>query len=163
MDKIDVDRILQEVRESIQEKGIDEKILSFDEIAKPQYVLSEITDGTVDDSEYMGCEPFSSDRLNEICFDLHSEYRISPDSLLVQSAGIKGKAVSVIKKAVHRCLIPVVDQQNEFNETVVRAINMISKPVAESSKEKERINYLEKQTMILMERVKQLEKERGHS
>lgn len=163
MDKIDVDQILQEIRESIQEKGIDEKILSFDEIAKPHYMLSEITDGTTDDSEYMRCESFSSNRLNEICIDLHSEYRISPDVLLMQSAGIRGKAVSVIKKAVHRCLIPVVDQQNEFNENVVRAINMISSPVVEYSKEKERINYLEKQMMILMERVGQLEKERGKS
>ena len=158
MESINVENLLREVRRTIEERQLDGTVPSFDE--RSTAGAPSQTSGKQNRKHMIPLkgEGVDTDRMEEICSDLDAGRSVSPDVLLVQSEGVRGKMISQVKKVVRRCLIPVVDQQNEFNDAVARAIQLLLSDAADSSKEKARIADLERQIAVLTERIEQLEK-----
>ena len=153
--KIDVDEIMQEIRDDINVRQIDGTVLPFEEI--------EIASGT----GLPMYKAFSYQRLSDIDNYMNSHYEISTDILLMEAGGASGKAKSLIKKAVRKCLIPIVGEQNSFNAYTTRAMNMLMSFVQESIRHKQKVWALQqqvedcqKQIAALQDQVRRMEEDK---
>ena len=147
MNNIDVEQIMQEIRDDIHVRQIDGTILPFDEI--------EISTGT----GLPMYTAFNYQKLNEIDNFMNANYEVSTDMLLIEAGGVPGKAKSMIKKVVRKCLIPVVEEQNEFNAFTTKGMNMLLCFVQESLKHRKKAAMLEEQVAEYSKQAASLEEQ----
>ena len=132
---IDVEEIMQQIRENIKKRGETEAILSFDE-AKAECKFEE---GTVSIGE--------SDLARLISF-------ATGISGINYYAPIEGNPIKVFVKKVMRKLmsfqmVPYIVQQNNFNASIVQSLQILA--------EKTNINEMEKFEKILLDKERQIE------
>ena len=147
MNNIDVDQIMQEIRDDIHVRQIDGTVLPFDEI--------EIAKG----SGLPKYTVFSYQKLDEIDNDMNSNYEILTDMFLIDTGGLQGKAKYIIKKVVRKFLIPVVEEQNKFNAFTTKGMNMLLCFVQESIRYRKKVSMLEEQVAEYPEQMAALKEQ----
>lgn len=155
MKTVDVEQIMQDIRNDIRLRQLDADILPFEDVEMPE------------EAEMPMYTKFSIQKLDEIVSMMNSRYIVSTDMLLIRSGGIRGRIVSVVKRAVRKCIIPVVDEQNMFNIAVTKGMNMLQCMAQEVMKNRSRIVALEKQVDAcedqiahLQEQIRQMKEDR---
>ena len=134
---VDVEKIMQEIRDEIKQKGLDKELLSFEPVRSKN--ISE----TYDCFDYEGFLD-NVDKINRTC-------------LLQPNKPITGNPIAVlVKKTIRKLtrfyIAPIVCDQSEFNVSVTRATNAIRYYIDECRKDKEQIEEL-------LSRVEALEKQ----
>ena len=140
--EINVEKIMQEIRAEIEEKGITNDVLSFDEVPIP----SQGNPGLPRSDEF---------EIGELCTNvdyLNLHYQISPDTMLMRGPGLKGLIGHFLKRIVRKCVWPLVTEQNGFNAATVRSLNQIHNFVGKEAGREDELEELRK-------RVRELEKE----
>lgn len=139
---VDVEKIMQEIREEIKEKGLDKEILSF-ESGRPKQ------------SDYM-YDCFDMD------FLLDSIDKVNRTCLLQPNKPIIGNPISVlVKKTIRKLtrfyIAPIVCDQSEFNVYMTRAVNSFRYYIEENIKDKETISELVLRVEALEKQLKDKE------
>ena len=136
---VDVEKIMQEIRDEIKEKGLDKEILSFESIQP-------VHSGSGEDSfDY----EFFIDNVN----------KANATCLIELDKPLQGNPVSVFIKRVVRKLTrfyiaPVVSTQAEFNAYVTRSINSIRFYIEEQMNQQEQLGELLKRIDALEAQLK---------
>ena len=152
MSTINLDAIMQEIRDDINKRQIDGTVVPFDEIegsagaGLPMYMK------------------FSYQTLSDIDGFMNSHFDVSTDILLMESGGIPGKAKTAVKKVVRKCLIPIVEEQNSFNAYTTRGMNMLLRFIQESLRQGKKAEKLQqqveecrKQIEVLQDQISRIE------
>lgn len=134
---VDVEKIMQEIRDEIKQKGLDKELLSFEP------VRSKNVSETYDCFDY-DCFLENVDRINRTCL-LQPNKPIVGNPLIVL-------VKKTIRKFMRFYIAPIVCDQSEFNVHVTRATNSIRYYIDECRKDKEQIE-------ALLARVEALEKQ----
>lgn len=123
---IDIEQIMAEIRQEIQEKGFTDDAVSFDEIV---------------------AEPYSDAAFGD---DLGQDI-----SLLITTGnipwarpiprGIKGFFMKVIRKLVRFYIIPIVLDQNEYNQRTASVISRMYESIKNLDEVSEKLNDLHSQ------------------
>lgn len=134
METIDIEKIMQEIRQDIKEKGYTNDMLSFDDI-----VIENGTDRTME--EYL-------DTLNDL-------WNIQPYKVLVSGHGILGKLKVFLKKIIRKTIKfyiePITIEQNEFNANNVKFLNKFFSYMEMNNR---KIEMLEREIEILKNQIK---------
>ncbi|MDO5381664.1 MAG: hypothetical protein Q4F06_02950 [Eubacteriales bacterium] len=129
---VNVENIMQEIKNEIKAKGYSNDMLSFDDI--------------IIDSSSMNVTKFDKIKFEENLYDANHEWQVNSYRM------IQGNKVSVFfKKVLRKCMYffvdPIVNSQNGFNASLVRMMNQMSCYIDEQNKEieelKKRIDKLE--------------------
>lgn len=138
MSEINVEKIMEEIREDIKRKGYTEDMLSFKDIKMP--VASVVTDFNIDEFRDMVSQAqvtkVVSWRANNI------------------GGGIKGLIKKVIRKMVGFVVAPLADSQNVFNQN---AANIFLQLVGYVESQNKLIEQYEERIGELQNRVEELE------
>ena len=130
MVKIDIEEIMQEIRDNIEKRGYSDEILSF------QDASSEITG--VDDRE-----PFRMADLNNYVYEANCNCDV-PYYAPITESSVKKLIKKVMRKLMSFQIVPMSVQQNAFNVAVARSLASVQKYIMENGGEK-RIEELEAQ------------------
>lgn len=146
MGELNVERIMEEIRNEIREKGYTNDMLSFSDI--------------IVDEKGVDVEKFERVRFNEELFNLNTLWNVNPIRPIEKKPGIKGKLICLYRKIVRRCIrtyiSPIVWEQDTFNATSVRLLNMVSLYMEENTRLLEDVNRLKDEQEVLEKRVNQL-------
>lgn len=116
MGELNVEKIMEEIRREIREKGYTEDILNFKDVT--------IEDPGIDTTR------FDYDNFNAELFCLNSNWNVNPNRDIERKPGLKGKCSTIFKKIIRKCirfyLTPIVFEQDFFNATTVRLFNMLN-------------------------------------
>lgn len=142
MIKIDIEKIMDEIREEIQKKGYIEDLPSFKECC---------------DSYCDGVEKLLDESYNAQNYAYIEEYPVW------QTGGIINKLKVFIKKVIRKFIkfyiVPIIEKQNAFNSLVGESCVNISKCLLDEKKEidkmRKRIMELEKKCSSLEKRIEQ--------
>lgn len=143
MDKIDIEKIMEEIREEIRIKGYSNDMLSFNDI---------IIEPHIDENT-----EFDKVKFNEELYELNNHWNISSNHSFSGN-----KVVFLFKRIVRKCIRfhinPIVDEQNYFNAAIVRSTNLIDQFISHYYKEQEneRNKYNEVNFVIKREIKKEL-------
>ncbi len=134
---VDIEKIMQEIRTEIKEKGLDKEILSFE------------SDRPRQSSQVYDCFDFD--------FFVDNTERMNRTCLLQPNKPITGNPIAVlIKKTIRKLtrfyIAPIVTDQSEFNIYMTKVANSIRYYIQEEKKDKQRIENL-------LQRVEALEKQ----
>lgn len=134
MEQINIEKIMEEIRQEIQEKGYTNDMLSFDDI-------------TDFDEENKTLEDY---------FDiLNSTWNVQAYRELPGGNGLVSKIIVFIKKVLRKLIKfyiePIVADQDEFNANSVRLLNMINGYININDK---KIEILEKEIAQLKKQIK---------
>jgi len=146
MIKVNVDEIMKEIRKKTESRGITEEILSFKE-------------GQISDLDGDECSSFDTAGFQRI-MDQADEATV-----LSYYHPMKGKRITSFPKRIMRklnkgLLLPIVEQQSVFNESVVKALSMLGRGLAGSRNEEsieQRARELEHRVEILEEKLGRLQ------
>lgn len=132
MIKIDVEKIMEEIRQNIKEKGYSADILSFQDVE---------IDKNFDQ------EPFSIFELENQMQGLKDNYRVEYYSQIIPSHGVKNLIKKLIRKCIRPVLFPLLELQNVRNEKVVNILMQMDSFMQEQLKKNEeyrtQLKYLE--------------------
>lgn len=107
MESINIEKIMEEIRQEIKEKGYTNDLLSFQDIVDEQ----------------------TENRTMEEYYDILNNIWNVKAYRLLSSEGCFGKLKTFIKKVIRKSIKfyiePIVNDQNEFNANNVRLLNMI--------------------------------------
>lgn len=146
MGELNVEKIMEEIRSEIREKGYTSDILSFKDVT--------IEDPGID------TEKFEYDNFNAELFCLNSNWNVNPNRDIVRKPGLKGKCVTIFKKIIRKCirfyLTPIVFEQDFFNATTVRLFNMLNLYVEENGKLSDEIEELKIEQKALRDEISKL-------
>lgn len=147
MSELYVEKIMEEIREEIKAKGYTNDVLSFSDII-------------IEDTEIYG-EKFDKIIFNEELAVINRIWNINPDREIQCKPGIKGRCVGFIKKVIRKCirfyLSPIVREQDSFNATAVRLINMVNLYMEENTKLSGEVARLKNEQEELFKRVCRLD------
>lgn len=115
VEKINVQKIVEEIRKEIEEKGYTEDMLSFHEIP----IENELLTDEFQMSEWKNNLKMANARCQI------NYYREIPQT------GIKKFIKRVIRKLAGFLIIPIIEEQNDFNAYVVRCLNQVDKLIDE--------------------------------
>lgn len=132
MEEINIEKIMEEIRQEIQEKGYTNDMLSFDDI-------------TDFDEENKTLEDYF-DILNSI-WNVQAYRELPGGNGLVSKLNVFIK--KVLRKLIKFYIEPIVADQNEFNANCVRLLNMING----------HMNIKDKKIEMLEEEIEQLKKQ----
>lgn len=140
---VDVEKIMQEIRDEIKEKSLDKDIPSFGECPRPN-ACSNIE---------MRDEEFDIDYFLDYVNRMNGIYWIQPNK------GIGGKRVfRFIKKGIRKLtrfyIEPIVNDQTEFNVCTVRVVNSIRNYILKAREVNERMDKMTKRIEMLEEALK---------
>ncbi|WP_124065160.1 hypothetical protein [Clostridium sp. E02] len=106
METIDIEKIMQEIRQDIKEKGYTNEMLSFEDV-----VMVSSENKTIE--EYLDL--------------MNGSWNIQPYKILQSGFGFVGKLKNFIKKIIRKTIKfyiePIVSEQDEFNANNVRILN----------------------------------------
>ena len=146
MSELNVEKIMEEIRKEIKEKGYTNDILSFSDV-------------TSENAE-VKAETFDYVRFNEELFNLNAIWNVSPNQPIERKRGLKGICVTIFKKFIRKCirfyLSPIVLQQDSFNATTVRMLNMMNLFVEENMRLSDEVNRLKAEQTALKKEICQL-------
>lgn len=146
MSELNVEKIMEEIREEIRGKGYTNDILSFSDIMV--------------DEKGVDVEKFERVRFNEELINLNMLWNVNPVRPIEKKPGIKGKLICLYRKIVRRCIrtyiSPIVWEQDTFNATTVRVLNMVNLYMEENARLSEEVNRLKGEHEMLEKRVNQL-------
>lgn len=140
MEKIDVEKIMEEIREDIRIKGYTNDMLSFnDVIVEPQIGIN---------------TGFDKVKFNEELYELNNYWNIASNHVFTGN-----KIVFLIKKIIRKCIRfhinPIIDEQNRFNAAVVRSTNLLNQYITQQYKEQENEkNKLDEVSFIIKREIK---------
>lgn len=142
MSELNVERIMEEIRSEIKEKGYTKDMLDFDDVI-------------VADEE-VAVEKFERTRFNEELSNLNTLWNVNPVRPIEKRTGIKGRCICLYRKIVRRCirsyLSPIVWEQDTFNATTVRLMNMLNLYMEENRKLIEEVERLSNEQRALTEK-----------
>ncbi len=146
MAELNVEKIMEEIRNEIKDKGYTSDMLSFNDI-------------TANDSG-VNVEKFERVRFSEELFNLNMLWNIDPNRVIEDKPGLKGKCVTIFKKFVRKCirfyLSSIVREQDTFNATSVRLFNLLNLYMEENTRLSEEVIKLRDEQAVLEKRVNQL-------
>ena len=146
MNELNVERIMEEIRSEIKEKGYTNDMLSF----------SDVLPGEIG----VNVEKFERVRFNEELFNLNTIWNVNPNRPIEKKAGIKGKCITIFKKIIRKCirfyLSPIVQEQDSFNAVSVRLFNMLNLYMEENAMLLEEVSRLKIEQENLKNQVHQL-------
>ncbi|MCI8316859.1 MAG: hypothetical protein HFH74_17850 [Lachnospiraceae bacterium] len=146
MGELNVEKIMEEIREEIKEKGYTNDMLGFSEV-------------TWEDTG-INAERFDWIKYNEELFLLNSTWNVNPNREIQNKLGIKGKCTTLFKRFVRKCirfyLSSIVQDQVSFNATTVRLINMLTLFVNENMILSDEIDRLREEQELLKKQMRQL-------
>lgn len=123
---IDVTKIMEEIREDIEKRGLRDEVLSFEEIPMPQQVAA--VDG--------GLGPFDRDDFMDSNMYMNRCYRIQTWHP-IRSARILGFLIvffkKIIRKMIRFFIDPIVNDQNDFNANTTRSMNQVRNYMKENT------------------------------
>lgn len=138
MQEINVDKIMEEIRKEIEEKGIKNQPLEFADVNQ-----------AVDFLELP--EKYDKDMMHRELVNLNGMWDISPEE--PQSKNFLKRAVKkIILKAVRMVARPFIVRQTAFNASVVDSINMLDCLAKENEELKEEVRQLKEEMNQLKER-----------
>lgn len=108
---INIEEIMQEIRNEIDEAGYTDDMLSFDDV-------------DLDDGNFQ-FETFSKEDFNKEVYDLNHRWNIQTYRNL-GSGGIIGFIKKIVRKMIRFYVDPVVEDQNQFNANLVKTMNLMS-------------------------------------
>lgn len=146
MSELNVEKIMEEIREEIKEKGYTNDMLSFSDM-----IVYE-KGGDV--------EKFERVKFSEELFNLNMLWNVNPVRPIEKKPGIKGKLICLYRKIVRRCIrsyiSPIVWEQDTFNATTVRLFNLVNFYMEENMRLLEELNRVKESQDMLEKRVNQL-------
>lgn len=146
MSELNVEKIMEEIRNEIKEKGYTNDILSFNDI--------------IADDAGVDAGQFEREKFNEELFTLNLIWNIDPNRVIERRSGLKGKCVTLFKKFVRKCirfyLSLIVMEQNTFNATAVRLFNMLNQYMDENERLLDEVSSLKDKQEMLEKKVDQL-------
>jgi len=134
---IDVEEIMKEIRLEIQEKGLNESMLSFQDVDG-----GEILKGLRNGEKY---DPGEFERLVQQV-NLRSNV---PWYHRVEGNALANFIKKVIRKLIRFMIIPVVEEQNAFNGSAAQCLNQLLAYVKEQD---QKITALERELQALREK-----------
>jgi hypothetical protein len=155
--KIDIEKILADIKKEIKEKGYTNDILSFD-IPFNDDFASLFSDDFA--SLFSGTDLFAPVGIRQDIETLYKHWEI------VLYKPLKGNPLSIalkrcIRKATKFLLDPIVFEQRYFNAAVTRTIANIARICGNTRKDLEaELDTIREENKKLQERVRALEKER---
>lgn len=146
MGELNIEKIMEEIRKEIKEKGYTNDMLSFSEV-------------TWEDTG-INAERFDWVKYNEELFLLNATWNVNPNREIQNKPGIKGKCITLFKHFVRKCirfyLSSIVQDQVSFNATTVRLINMLTLFVNENMILSDEIDSLREEQELLKKQIRQL-------
>ena len=134
-ERINIESIMEEIREEIKEKGYTNDLLSFDDC---QVSL-----------EGSSLNNFEKRAFYEEIVSINHSWNIAPDHAISFSGNIIRRIFVIIKKIVRRLIKfhvdPIVNDQSAFNSNLVKTMNMINAYIDEKEIEIERLNRRQEQ------------------
>lgn len=137
--KIDVEKIMQEIREDIKEKGYTNEMLSFHEVQ----VQTE------------GVNTFNKNEYKHILHNINMNCNV-PWYRDIAQGGVIGFIKKVVRKMCAFLIAPISDQQNLFNGEVTKEFNQITGYMDEIE---EQFELYKKNIELLEEKISKLETE----
>lgn len=136
---INIEEIMEEIRQNIKERGYDKEPLSFDEIRNAGAVSAEEAfhiDVLAQETEYLKC---------------------NWNNALQPPLAARNKLLRYIKtfifRAIKPILFPIVNYQNAYNMSNARCMNQLKEYVFQLEQYKEQIELLQQQVQELKERA----------
>lgn len=146
MGELNVEKIMEEIRTEIKEKGYTNDMLSFSDI-------------TSEDIE-IGVEKFDWVKFNEELFNLNTGWNINPNRGIEKKPGLKGLCATLFKKLVRKCIrfyiSSIVFEQDAFNATAVRLLNMVNLYVTENMRLSDEVIRLKEEQEVLKKEMRKL-------
>lgn len=146
MSELNVEKIMEEIREEIKEKGYTNDMLSFSDM--------------IVDEKGGDVEKFERVKFSEELFNLNMLWNVNPVRPIEKKPGIKGKLICLYRKIVRRCIrsyiSPIVWEQDTFNATTVRLFNLVNFYMEENMRLLEELNRVKESQDMLEKRVNQL-------
>lgn len=135
---VDVEKIMQDIRNEIKEKGLDKEILNFEPVAIPK------SGQQYDCFDYL--------------FFLDNVDKINRTCLIQPNKPVGGNVIArFVKKAIRKLtrfyVAPIVCDQSEFNVYVTRVVNSLRYYVDEEKKDKENIEELTRRIELLEKKL----------
>lgn len=140
--KLDIEDIMKSIREDIKTKGYVKSMLSFDDVI-------------IDPSDAKS-NKFDKILFNEEIYSLNHGWNVQTWHPLASTGGINGKIKLFIKKVIQKINRPyittIVSEQNTFNATVVRTLNLLSnyideKAIGNDNNKIDELNYIIKRDL----------------
>lgn len=138
MVKIDIEKIMDEIREEIQEKGYIEDLPSFKECC---------------DSYYDEVEKLLDESYNTQNYAYIEEYPVWETGGFINK--FKAFIKKVIRKSIKFYIVPIIEKQNAFNRLVGDSCVNVSKYLSD---EKSEIDKMRKKIIELEKKCSNLEK-----
>lgn len=146
MSELNVEKIMEEIRNEIKIKGYTNDMLSFSDITS--------------ENTGINTEKFDRVKFNEDLFNLNTLWNVNPNREIEIKQGIKGKCITLFKKIIRKCirfyLAPIVWEQDSFNATAVRLMNLLNLYLEENTKLLEEVSRLKNEQDVLIKRVSHL-------
>lgn len=133
--EINVEEIMEQIRENIKERGYDKIPLSFEDIKISEPVMR----GTV---------KYDPNSFNKEMSYLNNNWN-NDWNIPVSGGGMRAKFKKVVRKLTRFIVAPIVSFQNEYNASNVRLLMQMSGYITEMEAYKLRIEELEKQVAEL--------------
>ncbi len=124
--ELNIEQIMQEIREEIKARKLEETKLSFDDIVINEPLVKA-------DSK------FSSELLQKQVAYLNQNWNVPIDTPYYTSNGLYNHVKKFIKKMTRFIVVPLVLSQNELNASVTRAFNEMSAYIAEQELQIEKL------------------------
>lgn len=133
---MDIESIMQEIRDEIKEKGYKENDLEFKVHSGPHAEKVDIDDVGID-----------IEKFRKKVLLLNCRKNVNPEKTLY-TADAKKKLLITLKKVIRKLnrfyVHPIVQEQNEFNEVSVELLFQVYALLKENQELKERVDNLEK-------------------
>ena len=116
MIKIDVEKIMDEIRQEIKEKGYTNDLLSFQDVE----IESDAAKAEFDMNEMKNCVQAAN-----------MSARVEYYHQMIPHRGLKNIVKIVLRKILRFLLLPLLEEQNRYNADSVRTINQLTRYVEE--------------------------------
>ncbi len=139
MGTINVEKIMEEIREDIKSKGYTNDMLSFDDVQAPSVIKEE----------------YDQDQLVSALHNM-SVYAYVPWYRDLSKSRIKRFIQKLIRKFVAFLIAPVTDQQSDFNKETLRGVGQLAGYIEQSENQ---LEDLAKAIELLEAKIVKLEAE----
>lgn len=145
METVNIEKIMQEIREEIAEKGYKNDMLSFNDV--------------ILDTADLNVSKFDKVSFNEELYSLNHSWDVKAYRIIPRTDSLKSKVAMFLKKVIRKTVKfyvePIVTDQNYFNAITVKMFNLMERYISENKKTVE----LQKTVEELLVAQEKLEKE----
>ncbi|WP_270816621.1 hypothetical protein [Hungatella effluvii] len=149
MDEVNIEQIMNEIRNEIQNNGFEDNCPAFDDIAVHKFNVG----------------IWDLDEFEDSVLQVNENQYIDPE-WKIPSKGIKKIIKLVIRKIVNTYTRPIVDDQNLYNRNLQSSINMIYSYIVENEKYKKRqqrmMEHMEEENLVLKRQLSELQNRKEH-